>query len=231
MNPLAVRHDVRSLVSTDLAELHDVPPHHGGPARGNASDRPAGVGVDRLQGWRGPPKSGMMHVTVEDQTEETSMSTVLRSLAFQGNAREAMEFYQSVFGGELGISTFTPSSTPCRPRPRRGQGHARPARLGRPHPHGLQPPARHTAHTPGDTVSLVLWGDDEQKLRGWYEALSEGGEVNMSLERQIWGDLYGDLRDRFGILWSVNISTPGEARGPLRVPSPHSVAERRRRRG
>ncbi|NCD20232.1 MAG: VOC family protein [Actinobacteria bacterium] len=131
------------------------------------------------------------------------------ALAFHGNAREAMEFYQSVFGGELGISTFADFGAVPPGDP--GADHIMHAQLDAADltlmasdlPPGMP-------HTPGETVSLVLWGDDEAKLRGWYEALSEGGEVSMPLERQIWGDLYGDFRDRFGISWSVNISTPGE---------------------
>ena len=44
------------------------------------------------------------------------------------------------------------------------------------------------------------------ELRGWWAALSEGGEVPMPLEKQMWGDEYGSCTDRFGISWMVDIT-------------------------
>ena len=44
-------------------------------------------------------------------------------------------------------------------------------------------------------------------LRGYWDALGEGGQVVMPLERQMWGDVYGLLIDKFGIAWHVNIAT------------------------
>ena len=55
---------------------------------------------------------------------------------------------------------------------------------------------------------LVATTDDEPRLRGYYESLSEGGTVTMTLERAVWGDTFGMLVDRFGISWLVNISNP-----------------------
>lgn len=59
----------------------------------------------------------------------------------------------------------------------------------------------------GNTFSLALMGDDEERLREAFTNLSEGGTVRMPLQEQMWGDVYGQLVDRFGIEWQVNISS------------------------
>ena len=53
----------------------------------------------------------------------------------------------------------------------------------------------------------MLHGDDEDTLRGWWNGLSEGAEVEVDLAPQMWGDVYGALVDRFGIGWQFNITT------------------------
>lgn len=54
-------------------------------------------------------------------------------------------------------------------------------------------------------VALSLSGDDVTRLRGCWDALSDGGEIHVPLEKQMWGDHFGQLRDRFGVIWLVNI--------------------------
>lgn len=44
-----------------------------------------------------------------------------------------------------------------------------------------------------------------------FNALSEGGDVEMPIADQAWGDYYGSLKDRFGVMWMVNYSPPREA--------------------
>ena len=66
-------------------------------------------------------------------------------------------------------------------------------------------------HTVGNNVQISISGDDSEALRGYWDALADGGQVVMPLERQMWGDDYGMLADKFGILWHVNIAgTPAE---------------------
>jgi PhnB protein len=125
-------------------------------------------------------------------------------LNFQGNAREAIEFYQQVFGGEVALSTFGEF----------GMAEGDTADLVM---HAqLETPAGYTLmvsdtppgmdHTPGTTITVSLSGDDAEELRGYFAKLSEGGTVTMPLEKQVWGDEYGSLTDRFGIPWMANIS-------------------------
>lgn len=61
-------------------------------------------------------------------------------------------------------------------------------------------------YTPGNNVQISLSGDDVDTLNGYWNALSEGGQVFIALQQQLWGDVYGQLIDKFGILWHVNIA-------------------------
>ena len=58
---------------------------------------------------------------------------------------------------------------------------------------------------PGNNISISLSGEDADELRGYWEKLSMGGTVTTPLEKQMWGDEFGQLVDKFGISWMVNI--------------------------
>ena len=61
-------------------------------------------------------------------------------------------------------------------------------------------------YQPGNTISVSLSGDDDDRLRGYWEKLAAGGTVTMPLEKQMWGDEFGMVTDRFGVDWMVNIT-------------------------
>ena len=63
-------------------------------------------------------------------------------------------------------------------------------------------------YDPGNNISVSLSGDDAEQLRGYFDGLSEGGVVTVPLEKQMWGDEFGMLVDRFGVGWLVNIGAP-----------------------
>ncbi len=123
-------------------------------------------------------------------------------LNFGDNAREAMEFYKSVFGGDLTLNTFGEYGT---------QGdeankimHAQLETDDGYTLMGADTPAGMT-HNAGDNITVSLSGDDAESLRGYWEKLSEGGNVTMPFEKQMWGDEFGMCTDRFGIPWMVDI--------------------------
>ena len=128
-------------------------------------------------------------------------------LNFKDNARQAMEFYQSVFGGKLDINTFAEF------------GAAEGAEGEKIMHAQLETPTGYTLmasdtpegmdHNPGNNISNSLSGDDEAELTKYWEQLSDGGTVTMPLEKQMWGDTFGMCIDKFGISWMVNIA--GEA--------------------
>jgi PhnB protein len=70
------------------------------------------------------------------------------------------------------------------------------------------PPGTPVGEHAGYTISLS--GDDEETLHGYWDRLSEGGEIEVPLEKQMWGDTFGQCRDRFGISWLVNITGQGD---------------------
>lgn len=127
-------------------------------------------------------------------------------LHFDATARAAMEFYQSLFGGELTLMTFGDMGMEGDTA-----GQVMHAQLSAPNGFTLMaadtPPGM--TLTKGETVNVSLSGDDEAELRGWFEALAAGGEVHVPLEKQMWGDLFGQTADRFGITWLVNINQQG----------------------
>lgn len=59
----------------------------------------------------------------------------------------------------------------------------------------------------GDNIHMSIVGSDEVQLRGYFEKLSEGGKIDMPLAKQFWGDTFGQLTDKFGIHWMVNIAS------------------------
>jgi PhnB protein len=129
-------------------------------------------------------------------------------LSFRDDAREAMEFYRSVFGGELNVSTFADFHASDDPSEADKVMHSQ---LEAPNGMvlmGADTPNR-MEYSEGARVSLSLSGDDEAELRGYYDKLSEGGTVTMPLEKAPWGDVFGMCTDRFGVNWLVNISAAG----------------------
>ena len=124
-------------------------------------------------------------------------------LSFRDNAREAMTFYESVFGGELSISTFADLHASADPNEQDKVMHSQLET-----PEGLVLMAADTPdgmeYRPQAGVSVSLSGDDEARLRGYWERLSEGGNVAMPFEKAPWGATFGMCVDRFGTSWMVN---------------------------
>ena len=130
-------------------------------------------------------------------------------ISFRGTAREAMEFYQSVFGSQLDLSTFSDFQMPGIAEDEadlimHGQLEA---------PGGMTLMAADTPRSmelaEGSNIAISLSGDDESELRGYWDKLSDGGTVAMPLEVAPWGDAFGMLVDRYGTSWMVNIAGTG----------------------
>jgi PhnB protein len=125
-------------------------------------------------------------------------------IGFKDDAKQAMEFYKDVFGGELDINTFGEYGDKDNPD---GVMHAR---LETPSGFTLMAsdtPA-HMDYNPGTNISVSLSGDDERELRGYWDKLGKGGQVTVPLEKQMWGDTFGMVTDKFGIAWMVNVAQP-----------------------
>jgi PhnB protein len=61
-------------------------------------------------------------------------------------------------------------------------------------------------HNPGSNIAVSLSGDDAQELHAYWDKLASGGQVQVPLEKQMWGDEFGMCVDQFGIGWMVNIA-------------------------
>lgn len=125
-------------------------------------------------------------------------------LNFRDRSREAMEFYQGVFGGELRMNTFKEYEASHDPSDDDKIMHAQLEADGM---------MLMAADTPkdmdldeGSNISMSLSGEDETILRGYFDKLADGGMVVMPLEKAMWGDTFGMLVDRFGVKWLVNVS-------------------------
>ncbi|MCP2339114.1 VOC family protein [Actinomadura rupiterrae] len=125
-------------------------------------------------------------------------------LSFDGQARQAMELYHRVFGGDLDVRAFGDF------------GQNDPALKDRVMHAMLVTDSGFTlmasdvapgmpARSAGN-VTCSLSGEDGAELRRYWDGLSEGGTVQMPLEKQVWGDEFGMCTDRYGIEWMVNIN-------------------------
>ena len=133
-------------------------------------------------------------------------------LNFRDTARQAMEFYHSIFGGDLQLSTF--AEMHASEDPAEGEKIMHGMLVA---PNGLVVMGADTPnameYTPATGFAVSLSGDDEADLRRYWDGLSDGGAIVMPLEQAPWGDTFGMCVDRFGISWMVNITGPQAAGG------------------
>lgn len=127
-------------------------------------------------------------------------------ISFRDNAREAMDFYQSVFGGELTRMTFGEGGASDDPGEKDKIMHSQ---LETPAGYWLMAadtPSSMDHVAPNGGITISLSGDDEAELRGYWDGLAEGATIGMPLEKAPWGDTFGMLTDRYGVSWMVNIA-------------------------
>ncbi|MGM0882901.1 MAG: VOC family protein [Bacillota bacterium] len=126
---------------------------------------------------------------------------------FNGNCREAVEFYAEVFGTEKPqIMTF--GETPPDPNftlPEEAKNLVMHTRLNI---SGSNVMFSDTfpgmPFVVGNNVSLVLNSKDMEEITSLFHKLKEGGKVGMELQETFWSKLYGSVTDKFGIEWQFN---------------------------
>ena len=134
--------------------------------------------------------------------------TTTTHLNFDGDARAALTFYQQVFGGETAFVSY-------------GDAHAEAA---------VADPARimwgHVLGTNGihvmaydvqldlpydqgvNSLYVSVSGTDADEITGFWTALSDGATIEQDLAPAGWSVLYGKLRDRFGVVWVLDVAAP-----------------------
>jgi PhnB protein len=125
-------------------------------------------------------------------------------ISFNDNAREAMEFYKTVFGGKLTVSTFKEFHVSSDPSEDNKLMHAMLEAENGIVIMGADTPKEMNYHD-GARISISLSGDNEEELRAYWDKLSEEATVEQPLTQAQWGDTFGMLTDKFGIHWMVNI--------------------------
>jgi PhnB protein len=128
-------------------------------------------------------------------------------LTFIGKARPALEFYTSVFGGELTLQTFKEA------------GIAQSAEQEELIMHGqlitddgmtLMASDDPESENESKNVSVAVSGEDEAALRAYWDKLVDGATILAPFEKAAWGDIFGMLTDKFGVRWMINVTKPKE---------------------
>ncbi|NWF30991.1 VOC family protein [Streptomyces sp. PKU-EA00015] len=129
-------------------------------------------------------------------------------ISFSGEAKQAMDFYKGVFGGNLSVHTYGDFGSEAPPGYSDKVMHSMLETekgftlMCADNPPGME-------YKPGNNYAVSLSGEDAGELRGYWEKLSDGGNVQVPLEKQMWGDVFGMCTDKFGVAWMVNINEQG----------------------
>ena len=133
--------------------------------------------------------------------------TLSTYLNFDGNCREAFEFYRSVFGGEFAImETFRngPSDMGMPEEELDNVMHVS-YPIGSSVLMGSDVPSTFGApHKPGNNFSLSISASSREESDDLFAKLSDDGSVNMPMQDMFWGSYFGSCTDKFGIGWQIN---------------------------
>lgn len=132
------------------------------------------------------------------------MKNIHAYLTFNGNCREAMQFYKSCLGGELALQSIndSPHADKLPVTMRQNILHCT---LTNGHIIIMASDmVSDTGLTRGNNMSLMLDCTSEQEITSLYTKLSEGGCPNHPLEHTFWGAMIGDLTDKYGNQWLLH---------------------------
>jgi len=130
-------------------------------------------------------------------------------LNFNGNAEEAMNFYKSVFGGELTqIVRFKDMPMEGVSISKEDENKVMHVGLSIGKDNVLMAtdtlPSLGQKLVQGNNFYISIHPDNKKEADRIFKALSAGGMVEMPMADQPWGDYYGSLKDKFGVQWMVN---------------------------
>lgn len=118
-----------------------------------------------------------------------------------------MEFYKSIFGGELEFSNYEDTPADSHSTDISGMsGKVIHAALTGGEINLMASDAPDADSIAGGKVHLSLNGNDDARLRQIWERLSEGADIKSELKTEFWGDTFGMLTDKHGVSWMVNIA-------------------------
>ena len=124
-------------------------------------------------------------------------------LSFDGNAKQALEFYKEVLGAEIiGLQTFGEADYPTPPEADNRVMHAKLSKGDISLMFSDTFPGQSVVV--GTNITLTLEPESEEEIQSLYDALRKGGKALMELEDTFWGAKYGRVQDSFGIIWELN---------------------------
>ncbi|MEX0896045.1 MAG: VOC family protein [Patescibacteria group bacterium] len=132
-------------------------------------------------------------------------------LNFNGNARQAFEFYEQAFGVKMD-STMTFGEMPADDENNEVAEDEKDLimHVSIPLGDGQYLMANDVTKSMGKPVTMgnnnyiSVHPDSKAEADRLFAALSEGGEVEMPMADQFWGDYYGSFKDKFGVCWMIN---------------------------
>jgi PhnB protein len=145
-------------------------------------------------------------------------------LNFEGNCAEAMNFYQSVFGGNLEISRFSDFPNPSLTEEYKDKvmhGVLKSETITVMASDGM--PGKKVVF--GDSVNCSLAGEDGLSLTKFFNGLSEGGNVTIPLEKQVWGDLHDKNKEPGRIMFVLQSDNVKEDFDRIKSQGAEIVAE------
>ncbi|WP_438000352.1 VOC family protein [Sorangium sp. So ce185] len=137
--------------------------------------------------------------------------SVTNHLNFRGDARAALEFYQSVFGGDLTIVTYKDAHNVQAPSEADQVMWGQVAAKNGFRVMAYDVPSR-TPWERGENAFFVsVRGDSAAEISALWEQLSAGATIVQPLAPSGWTPLYGMLKDRFGVTWVLDVATEYKA--------------------
>ncbi|WP_067170484.1 VOC family protein [Microtetraspora niveoalba] len=127
-------------------------------------------------------------------------------LNFRGDARAALEFYQSVFGGHLAVVTYNDAGNVQDPAEADQVMWGQVVADSGFHVMAYDVPSRLPWDRGENAFFLSLRGETTEEITAYWEKLSDGASIAQPLGPAQWAPLYGMLTDRFGVVWVVDVA-------------------------
>jgi PhnB protein len=134
------------------------------------------------------------------------MINVTNHLNFRGDARAALEFYQSVFGGDITIVTYKDAQNVQHPSEATQVMWGQVAAQKGFRVMAYDVPSRMPWDQGKNAFFVSVRGDSDKEIAALWEKLSDGATVAQPLAPSGWAPLYGMLTDRFGITWVLDVA-------------------------
>ena len=137
------------------------------------------------------------------------MKELTTYLIFNGNCRQAMQFYAKCLNAELHMMSFgeSPGEIPKEAKDR--VMHARLAKGAAVVMASDNMPGM--AFQQGDNFSIAVTCDNVDETDRIFNALADQGKIKMPLQETFWAFRFGMLTDQFGINWMVTFNKPAQA--------------------